>query len=48
MDRPGVAPLAFGSGSEGTISKVSAEGVEMCRTLRQMAGEGCHTLRVLE
>lgn len=43
----GVPPLALGTGSEGTISRVSAEGLEMCKPRRQMAGEGCHTLVVL-
>lgn len=48
FDGPGVAPLVLGAGSEGRISRASADRVEMCRPRRQMAVEEWHTVGALE
>lgn len=48
FDGPGVVPLVLGAGSEGRISRASADRVEMCRPRRQMAVEEWHTVGALE
>ena len=43
-----MAPVVFSTGSEGTISRGSAEGLEICKLRRQAAGKKYRSLGALE
>lgn len=44
---PGTAPVKLGAGSEGLISRVSAEAEDICRFRREIVANRCWILRAL-